>query len=203
VTTVKSPRPRLDPEVVASFKRRRIADAMAELCAERGYRATTVDHLTRQAGLGRMTIYENFASREQVFLTALDQAIAELLGRTQSACRAAAADSSARIEAGLAAVLAWVAEEPIAAWACFVEALCATPASLERYLEAIARFTALLHEAAPTEVSRPQTTEESLVGGAASILSGLIRRGEAQRAPELLPELGVFFCAPFLATSSR
>lgn len=175
---------------------------MAELCVERGYRATTIDHLARRAGLGRSGIYDQFSNREQAFLTLLDEAIATLLNRTEETCRLAAAGSLPRIEMGLAAVLGWVAENPNAAWAFFVEALCATPASLRRYVETISRFTALLHDAAPTEVPRPRTTEESLVGGAASILSGLIRRGEAERATELLPELGVFLRAPFLAAGS-
>jgi AcrR family transcriptional regulator len=187
----------LDPEVQAAFKRRRIADAMAELCVEQGYRATTVDHVARHARVGRATIYEHFENREQVFLATLDRGIVELLERTESACQASGSES--RIEAGLEAVLTWVAQEPATAWACFVESLCATPEALRRYLDAITRFTTMLHAAAPTEVVRPQTTEESLVGGVASILSGQIRAGQAERVPELLPQISVFLRGPFLS----
>jgi AcrR family transcriptional regulator len=172
---------------------------MAELCAEQGFRATKVDHVARRAGVGRGTIYELFESREQIFIAVLDRAIPELLERAEAACRAAIASSEPGIEAGLAAVLAWVAEKPDVASACFVESLCGTPASLRRYLDAIVQFAALLHGAVPNEVPRPKTTEESLVGGVATILSGLIRAGEARRAPELLPQLTVFVGGPFLA----
>lgn len=92
-----------------------------------------------------------------------------------------------RLEAGLAAVLAWVAERPAHACALFVDAFGATPESMRRYLAAVAAFTELLSEALPNEVPRPKTVEESLVGGIASLLSGTIRAGEAQRAPELFP----------------
>lgn len=203
MSLAESARPRLDPEVVASFKRRRITDAMAELCVEQGFRATTIDDLSRRAGSSRATVYQHFSNAGQVLLSALDRAILEMLERTGAACRAAAVHSEPRIEAGLAAVLAWVAEEPNGAWVCFVESLCATPASLARHLEAIARFTALLHDAAPSEVRRPETTEESLVGGVSAILNGLVRRGEAGRAPQFLPELTTFLEGPFLATGSK
>lgn len=172
---------------------------MAELCVEQGYRAATVAHVCRRAGVSRATIYGHFANREQIFLAVLDRGIAELLERTESACRASAAGSAPRIEAGLDAVLSWVAEEPSIAWTCLVESLCATPESLRRYLAAMARFATLLHDAAPTDVARPKTTEESLVGGVASILNGSIRAGQAKRAPELLPQLSVFLRGPFLS----
>jgi AcrR family transcriptional regulator len=193
-------RPQLDRSVVSSFKRRRIADALAELCIEQGFRATTIDHVARRAHVSRTTIYELFENREQIFIAVLDRAIPELFERTEAACQAAALGSRHRLEAGLGAVLAWVAEEPVAAWSCLVEALAATPESLDRYLQAIARFTVLLGSVVPAEVQRPKTTEESLVGGVASILSGLIRGGEASSAPELLPQLTVFLRGPFLAT---
>jgi AcrR family transcriptional regulator len=194
-------RPLLDPQVVAAFRRRRISEAMAELCVERGYRATTVAHIARRSGSSKATLYEHFANREQVFLGLLDLAIANLLERTEIAC--GTADPESRIEAGLAAILAWVAEEPTFAWVCLVESLCATPASLGLYLETINRFTALLHDAAPSEVPRPETTEESLVGGASAILSGVIRRGEAGHAPRFLRELTAFLERPFLAIGSE
>jgi hypothetical protein len=46
--------------------------------------------------------------------------------------------------------------------------------------------------------ARAATTEESLVGGVASLLSGLLRSGDAQRAPELAPQLLTFLRGPFL-----
>lgn len=195
-------RPRLDPEVHAAFKRRRITDALAELCVEQGYRATTIADIALSAGVARGTIYEHFENREQVFLAILDRTIPELFERVEAACVAAGGGSEERIEAGLAALLAWVAVEEAAAWACFVESLRATPESFRRYLDAIARFTSLLREALPSEVPLPETTAESLVGGVASILSGLIRAGQAESAPELLPQLTVFLRGPFLALGS-
>jgi AcrR family transcriptional regulator len=194
-------RPMLPAEFVADFRRRAITDALAELCVEQGYRATTIADVAARAKTGRNTLYELFENREQIFLALLDRAIGELLDRTRLACREAGREQ--RLEAGLAAVLSWVAEEPGLARAFFVEATCATPEAFRRYLEAITQFAALLHGNVPSEVPRPASTEESLVGGIASILRFRINNGEAKRAPALLPELTGFLRMPFIATEPR
>lgn len=190
-------RPQLDPAIIASFKRRRITGAMAALCAEGGYRAATITKVAGRAQVSRATVYEQFDNREQILLTALDDAVAELLQRTEDACTLAKTTGESGLEPGLRAVLDWVAERPSEAWVCFVEAFGATPQSMLRFLEALARFTTLLEGALPSDVRRPATIEESLVGGVASLLGGRIRAGEAERAPELLPELATFIRGPF------
>jgi AcrR family transcriptional regulator len=198
VSPQRSSRPVLDPAIVASFKQRRIADALAELCVKDGYRAITIEKLSRQAGVSRATVYEHFDNREHVFLVLVDGAVAELLQRTESACEEARARAEDPLEPALHSVLAWVAEQPAHAWALIVESFGATPESMRRYLTAIAEFSILLGAVLPSEVRRPKAIEESLVGGVASLLSGLIRAGEAERAPELLPEISIFLRGPFL-----
>ncbi len=189
----------LSREFVLTFKRCRIEEALAELCLERGYRASTIADISRRAHVSRATIYEHFADKEAIFLALFERAGAELRERVESACAEAAQDSEARMRAGLNALLRWIAAEPASAWALLVESLCATPATMRRYLDGIERFTTLLASAVPSEVPRPATTEESLVGGVALLLSGLLRSGEAQRAPELAPQLLTFLRGPFLA----
>jgi AcrR family transcriptional regulator len=198
-----SPRPLLAREVVVEFRRRQIESTLAELCVERGYRATTIAAISSRARVARATVYEQFTNKEDIFLALQARAVANLSERIEAACAAAPGDSAARMAAGVAALLAWVAQEPASAWVCFVESLCATPESLRRYLEAIERFTTMLSGAVPSDVPRPLTTEESLIGGVASILSGLVRDGEAQRAPELQPHLMIFLRASFLAVPEQ
>jgi AcrR family transcriptional regulator len=190
----------LGREVIAAFRRRHLEDTTAALCAEQGYRATTIADISRCAHVSRATVYEHFANKEAIFLALFERVGAELRERVDSACAAAPLAAEARLRAGLNALLRWIAAEPACAWALFVESLCATPASMRGYLDGIEAFTVLLASAVPSEVPRPATTEESLVGGVASLLSGLLRSGDAQRAPELAPQLLTFLRGPFLAT---
>ena len=59
------------------------------------------------------------------------------------------------------------------------------------------RFVDLLRDNAPAGTGLPDTIEETLVGGVAWILHQQIRRGEAERALDLMPELLDFVLSPY------
>jgi AcrR family transcriptional regulator len=182
---------------VAQHKRRRITDAIAELTAERGYEATKIGDIVRRAGVARKTLYDNFDGKEDVFLAAFDTSANEAAMRVEAACEEAGANWEQRAEAGLAAFLAFVGEQPARARMCMIEAMSATPAASQRYEAAVQRFVALARDNAPAQEQLPETIEETLVGGVAWIVHQKIRRGEAEKAPELLAELAEFVLAPY------
>jgi len=190
-------RPELPREFVASHKRRRMMDAIAELTAEGGYEATKIADIVRRAAVARKTLYDNFDGKEDLFLSAINATVAEIRDRVEAAC--AEADSAeGGIVAGLEAVLDYVAEHPAASRMCMVEAISATPSSARLYDAAVRDFVDLFRNSAPEGSDLPVTIEESLIGGVAWILQLQIRRGEAERASELLPELSQFVLSPYL-----
>jgi AcrR family transcriptional regulator len=173
-------------------------DAMAELSAEQGYEATKIADIVRRAGVARKTLYDNFDGKEEVFLGAFDSAVVEVSAQIAESC--AGIDErewAERIAAGLRAFLTYVAENPAAARMCLVEAMSATPAASARYDDAMQRFVDLLHQNAPRETGLPETIEETLAGGVAWILHQKIRRGEAEQALDLMPELLEFVLSPY------
>lgn len=190
-------RPALPREFIASHKRRRIMDAIAELTAEQGYDATKIGDIVRRAGVARKTLYDNFEGKEEVFLAAFDSGVDEALRRIEAACAEVDGDWEERVQAGLASFLSYVAENPALARMCMIEALSATPAATERYEEAMQRFVDLVKGAVPQDDQLPETIEETLVGGVAWIVYQQIRREEAEQAEDLLPELSEFMLAPF------
>jgi AcrR family transcriptional regulator len=190
-------RPALSREFVAVHKRRRIMDAIAELTAEQGYDATKIGDIVRRAGVARKTLYDNFEGKEQVFLAAFDAAVEEAMGRIEADCAAVEGEWGERIEAGLASFLRYIAENPALARMCMIEALSATPAATEHYEAAMQRFVELTKSTVPSDDRLPETIEETLVGGVAWIVYQQIRRGEVEKAEDLLPELSEFMLAPF------
>jgi len=194
---VKPTRPVLPKEFVAARKRRRIMDAMAELSAEQGYEATKIGDIVRRAGVARKTLYDNFEGKEEVFLAAIDSALQEALARVEEGCAGSGDEWSERLEAGLAALLGYLAENPAEARMCMIDALSATPASGARYDDALHRFVELMRRNAPRDTGLPETIEDTLAGGIAWILSQQIRRDEAERAPELLAQLFEFAISPY------
>ncbi|HET6999492.1 MAG TPA: TetR/AcrR family transcriptional regulator [Solirubrobacterales bacterium] len=170
---------------------------MAELCAEQGYEATKIADVVRRAGVARKTLYDNFDGKEEVFLAAFDSAVAEVSRRIEQACEEADAEWFDQVAAGLRAFLTYVAEEPAAARLCMIEAMSATPAASARYEGALERVVDLLRQKAPADSGLPETIEETLVGGVAWILHQQIRRGEAEQAMDLMPELLDFVLSPY------
>jgi AcrR family transcriptional regulator len=194
----RTPRPELPREFIAAHKRRRIMDAIAELTAEGGYDATKIGDIVRRAGVARKTLYDNFEGKEEVFLSAFDAAVEESLEQVEAACATVAeGEWEARVQAGLAAFLRYVAEHPAVARMCLIEALSATPAATERYEAAMQRYVDLTGATTPDSDLLPETIDETLIGGVAWIVYQQIRRKEAELAEDLLPELSEFMLTPF------
>lgn len=195
---MSSTRPELPREYVAGHKRRRMMDAVAELTAESGYEATKIADIVRRAAVARKTLYDNFDGKEDLFLSAVDATLMEMRMAIEAACEEAAPTPEARIVAGLEALLDFVAAHPAAAKMCMLEAVSATPGSARLYDVGVHECVELLRASVPAGASVPETIEESLVGGVAWILQLKIRKGEAEQAPDLLPELSQFVLSPYL-----
>lgn len=178
-------------------------DAIAELTAAQGYDSTKIGDIVRRAGVARKTLYDNFEGKEEVFLAAFDAAVDEAVRRIEEDCAKVEGGWEEQVQAGLAAFLRYVAEEPALARMCMVEALSATPAATERYEKAVQRFVELTERTVPHNDQLPETIEETLIGGVAWIVYQQIRRGEAEKAEDVLPELSEFMLAPFHSAAAE
>lgn len=197
-------RPQLPQEFVAAHKRRRMIDAMAELCAEQGYEATKIADVVRRAHVARKTLYDNFSGKEELFLAAFDTTLADAEAEVAEACDAIdATDWVARTEAGLRALLEFVAAHPEASRLALIEAPAASATAAARYEAALDGFIVRLRAAAPPGPGRPATLEEALVGGTVWIVQRQVRRGAAAEAPDLLPELTEFVVSPYRSVGKR
>lgn len=194
----RTERPVLSREIQDSFRRRRIAQALAEECFERGYRATTIAHVGARARFARNTIYGQFPNKEAIFITLLKGAEAELNDRVRHVCEETGEDPRRRVQAALAAVLDWVADDPPTARALLVEAPTVSPTAFGLQLAMLAGFTDQLRQVRTRDPQRPVCTEELLVDGVASILRCLLVAGEASRASSLLPGLCGVLEQPYL-----
>ena len=64
--------------MTAAARRRVIADAAAELFAERGYRGASIDEIARRSGVTPPVLYEHFASKRELYRELLERHFAEL-----------------------------------------------------------------------------------------------------------------------------
>ncbi len=126
-----------DAEVSAG--RARLLDAIARVTAEHGYAAATVAEVVRAAGVSRSTFYEEFASKEALFLESYRHGVDVLVARVTEAV-AGASGWREQLRSGVRAYLAALADEPTFARAYLLEVHAAGPAALDARAATIARF---------------------------------------------------------------
>lgn len=119
--------------------RARLLAAMARVSAERGYAAATVADVVKAAGVSRSTFYEEFASKEELFLEAFRHGMEVLDARVAAAVRTRQ-DWRAQLRAGVRAYLTGLQEDPAFARTALVEVHAAGPRAAAAHADAVRRF---------------------------------------------------------------
>ena len=185
--------------LVIDNQRRRILDALARAVAERGYAATTVADVIEIAGVSRKTFYEQFSDKNDCFLAAYDEAVAQLLAGVEAAYRSKERWPAAVI-AAIDAFLTGLSAEPEFARMALVEVIRAGDEALDRYYDATHSFAALLDEGrndSPVADDIPASAAQATIGGIAAVIVERLRGGDSDVRP-LLPDLATFALAPYI-----
>jgi AcrR family transcriptional regulator len=160
----------------------------------------TVGDLTKEAGVSRTTFYELFEDKEACFLAAYDNAVDALVRRVTAAYESQEAWPD-RAAAGLATLLAALAEEPELARLSLVDVGNAGPAAQRRYRAAIQRLTPLFDEGrdfAPGGRNLPANTSRMAIGGVTGLLSDELMAGRAEQLPSLLSDVLFATLVPYI-----
>ena len=182
-------------------QRVRVFDALAELCAEKGYPAVTVSDIVARAHISRTTFYELFRDKEGCFLAAYDAVLARFLGNVISACLRPGLSWPEQVRIGLETILSFGAAEPLFTRMCLLDVLSAGPAGRERYrsgLRVLASFVDSGRAQAEDGDHVPPGLATSLVGGVALVIRDEIRAGRTNDLPRLLPDLLYSLLVPYV-----
>lgn len=187
---------------VTEIQRNRMLTAAVQAVEEVGYAKMTVAQVIGRAKVSRKTFYDVFLDREDCFLAAFDQAIAQ--GRTL-AVEAYSHEPSWRegIRAGLARLLVFMDEEPGLARLCVVEALGAGPRVLESRAQVLDELAEVVDRGrALSSASRqpPEVTAEGVVGAVFAVLHTRLMEGGRDPLSKLLAPLMSMIVLPYLGT---
>jgi AcrR family transcriptional regulator len=163
---------------VSAIQRSRMLLALVEVAAERGAGQASVAHVVARAGVSRRTFYELFDDREDCFLAAFDHALARASDVVLPAYLAEQGWRE-RVRAGLAALLAFLDEEPGLGGLLLVDSLSAGPRALERRERLLATLIAVVDGGrgeGRTAGSSPPLTAEGVVGAVFSVLHARMLR---------------------------
>ena len=184
-----------DPTVDDAPRRGRILVALATCTARKGYRATNVADIAREARVSKTVLYAHFRDKEDCLLELVSRAtdrVLDELRRTQEEAAAAGVPWRARLHATVSALLAALSSGPEVAWAVLVEVQAAGRSGLALRRGVLDRYVTLLGETAgdlaarfPDEV-RPVGEDLVLaaVGGIHELMLARVERGQADRLTE-------------------
>ena len=193
----------LSREDVTNSQRQRLLDAMASVCAQRTYAATTIAEVVENAGVSRATFYELFRDKEDCFVATLDDWIRMLAAAIQPVIYAERDGTGwpGKVRDVITALLEFIASKPDHATAAIVEALPAGERAFARYSAAshllvsqLDQGRAFMH-AGPTP---PSGTARAIVGGGESLVVAELGSGRADRVPELLPDILYLALTPYV-----
>lgn len=187
--------PTLPPDPARRQREEKAIAAMAALCAERSFRATTVSEIARRAGISTRTFYKLFANKRECFDAAATAFVAELDAAVDAA-RSGADSWPDEVRAGIAAILALAAAKPSFARLAFVEAGAVDPPLVERHRRALAE--ALAPRPLPPDERADSPLAIGALGRAQVLIVERITAGQTEQLPELLPELLFIALLPFL-----
>jgi AcrR family transcriptional regulator len=186
---------------VEQNQRERIFASLAAVCAVKGYPASTVEDVTVHAGVSRRTFYDLFRDKEDCFLAAYDAIGERLITEAQAAYLADEPDWPRRIKAALQAVIDLFAADPAMARLVIVEVLGAGRRALEHRDAALARFAMFFEAGAavlPAGMQGQELLAQGVIGGLYEALCTYIRDSQADRLPELFPDLLYCTLVPYL-----
>lgn len=182
----------LEREQVREIQRARLLVAMTEVVCERGAAHATVARVVERAGVSRRTFYELFDDREDCFLAAFEEWIADASRYVRVSCDPGAKWAD-RLRGALVGLLSFLEMERGGGRLLVDGSLGAGPRALERRRRVLARMIAVVDEGrgeAKNGVGLPPLTAEGIVGGVFSVIhSRLMQEGGTEDGGTSLVEL--------------
>jgi AcrR family transcriptional regulator len=195
----------LSPEFVAENQRERLIAALTEVLHDVGYQKTTVSLIGQRAAVSKSDFYKHFESKDDCFRAAYDAAIERIRREIQAACGRHGVDEwPPRVRDGISSLVVLLGNDPPLAGITLVEGLRAGRGVYDRYQAAVESFVPYLREGAPSAPGGgevPETTDEAVVGGIASLLGRRVLAGEVAQLEELIPDMLEFALTPYLGAA--
>jgi AcrR family transcriptional regulator len=182
-------------DIGARSQRRRIIEAMIASCAEKTYAATTISDIVSRARISRTTFYKRFNDKRECFDAAVDACVEELRAAVDASHFPEASPAEVT-RAGTTAVLEAMAAKPELAQLLSGDAISVEPGIVDRYRGLLVPALERLWDG--DRAPRSRHLDPALAFGRAQILIfSRVAAGEADRLPELLPDLVYLAVAPF------
>jgi AcrR family transcriptional regulator len=183
----------LPRQFVVHHQRERLLDAATHVFGTRSFAEARVADMLERASISRKTFYEQFTDKEDCFLAAYGAADARAREALGGSARGDVAWDDC-VQAGVQALLTFLAGEPEVARLMTVEAIGAGPRAQRRRAETVRALAATLAGVRDGEVPVPA---EMAVGGVWEVVHSRVLHGRLDELPGLAGELTECVLAQF------
>lgn len=195
---------RLAEEEIAENQRQRILFAAAQLAQDKGYNTTTMNEITKQAGVDGRAFYAMFADKQEAFMAVHELGFQHVMEVTANAFFSGETWPERNWEAGRA-FTQFLEMNPLVANVGFIEAYAVGPGAVQRVEDSHMAFAMLLQEGyrlmKPEE--RPsRMVLETIITTIFEMIYWRVRGGAAARLSGLIPHLAFLVLSPFIGPTS-
>jgi AcrR family transcriptional regulator len=174
---------------VTAVQRARMLRAMADVVAERGYVDTPVAAVIERAGVSRETFYQQFASKQDCFVAALEEAIGRLAGSLATVLEQSTGAPLDRYDALLRSYLDTVSAQPATARLFLIQTYAAGPDAMRRRLELQQQFVEAIVRIFGVRSAHGRFHAESLVATTISAVTARFVTDDVAELASLRPKL--------------
>jgi AcrR family transcriptional regulator len=182
---------------VTARQRARMLRAMAEVVTERGYVDTPVAAVIERAGVSRETFYQQFASKQDCFVAALEGAIGRLAESLSAVLDQATGEPIDRYDALLRGYLATLSAQPATARLFLIETYAAGPDAMRRRLELQQQFVDAILQIFAVHGAQDRFHAEALVATTISAVTARFIADDVGRLSTVRPKLLVLAATLF------
>jgi AcrR family transcriptional regulator len=186
---------------VSDVQRARMLSSAVAVVSEQGFERLTVARVTERARVSRRTFYDIFEDREDCFLAAFDEAVAELAGKVVPAFEREGRWRE-KIRAGLAALLEALDAHPNVCSLVVVDALAAGRSVAERRQRVLDTLSGVVDQGRGEDASAvarelPGLTGEGIVGAVAGVIHARVLERDPAPLLDVLNPLMAMIVLPY------
>jgi AcrR family transcriptional regulator len=178
-------------------RRARVLGAVVHLTLDEGYSQLTDPQIAQFAGVSTEAFHKQFPSKEEAFLAAIDEFVAEALDSVRPALEEAD-EWSAGVYRVMVAFVQYVVEHEALLRIAFIDVFEVGPAIIGRLTRSVEELAKLLAGSAPEPRRGPSIAQEAIAGALWAIVASYVSNSRLKRLPCAVDQLTFTVLAPYL-----
>jgi len=178
-------------------KRARVLGSVVHLTLDEGYGELTDPQIAQFAGISTEAFHKQFASKEECFLTVVDEFASEALQAVEAAISPISSWADA-VPVAVSSFIEHIVSHPALLRMAFIDLFEVGPGMIGRMTKSIDRFTGMLADNGPEARRAPEIASEAITGAVWDIISAYSSAERMRYLPCLSDHIAFVVLAPYI-----